>query len=93
MHVQARRPAFCAYALVSLSLFGALGSGCKSQTPSQNSGQNRPKTPAEINAQAPAPPQVAASQAVSDRLRQIASAGKLESLARPDFSDYRLHFQ
>ncbi|MBV8632589.1 MAG: L,D-transpeptidase family protein, partial [Silvibacterium sp.] len=25
--------------------------------------------------------------------RQIASSGKLDSLARPDFSDYRLHFQ
>jgi murein L,D-transpeptidase YcbB/YkuD len=93
MHVQARRLGFCAYALLSLSVFGALGSGCKSQTPSQTAGQNRPKTPAEINAQAPTPAPAAVSPALSDRLRQIASAGKLESLTRPDFSDYRLHVQ
>lgn len=93
MHVSVRRFIFCGYALFSLLLFGPLGSGCKSQTPSQTSGQNRPKTPAEINAQAPAPTPAPVSPAVSDRLRQIASEGKLASLARPDFSDYRLHFQ
>ncbi|MBV8113712.1 MAG: hypothetical protein JO300_03155, partial [Silvibacterium sp.] len=93
MHVQARRLGFCAYALLSLLVFGALESGCKSQTPSQTAGQNKPKTPAEINAQVPAPAPAPVSPALSDRLRQIASAGKLESLIRPDFSDYRLHFQ
>ena len=93
MHVPTPRLGFCAYALLSLSLFGALGSGCKSQTPSQTSGQNRPKTPAEINAQAPGPTPAPVSGTVSDRLRQIASNGKFASLARPDFSDYRLHFQ
>ena len=34
-----------------------------------------------------------ASPAVSARLQEIAAAGKLDSLDRPDFSDYRLHFQ
>ena len=91
MHVQARRPVVCAYALLPILLSGALGSGCKSQTHAQN--QNRPKTPAEINAQAPPPTPAPVSPAVSDRLREIASAGKLDSLVRPDFSDYRLHFQ
>src|SRR5246127_4926645 len=93
MHARACRLAFCTYALLALSIFGALSSGCKSQSFSQISGQNRPKAPAEINAQAPAPAPVPVSAAVSDRLREIASAGKLASLARPDFSDYRLHFQ
>jgi L,D-transpeptidase YcbB len=93
MHVPARRFGPCAYALLLISLFGFFGSGCKSQTSSQTSGQNRPKTPAEINAQAPSPTPAPVSPAVSDRLRQIASDGRLASLARPDFSDYRLHFQ
>jgi L,D-transpeptidase YcbB len=90
MHVRARRLGLCGYALLSISLFGALGSGCKSQTPS---GQNRPKTPAEINAQAPAPAQAPVPPGVSARLREIAAAGNLPSLSKPDFSDYRLHFQ
>jgi L,D-transpeptidase YcbB len=90
MHVTARRFGLCAYALLSISLFGALGSGCKSQIPP---GQNRPKTPAEINAQAPAPTPAQVSPGVSARLREIAAAGNLPSLSKPDFSDYRLHFQ
>src|SRR5271154_2664467 len=91
MHAPARRIEVCAYALLSLSLLGPLGSGCKSQTTSQ--GQNRPKTAAEINAQAPAPAPAPVSPGVSARLREIASAGTLASLSRPDFTDYRLHFQ
>jgi murein L,D-transpeptidase YcbB/YkuD len=90
MHVPARRYGFCAYALITLLLLGPFDSGCKSQT-SQNSSQQ--SKAAQINAQAPPPPQAPVPPGVSDQLRQIASAGKLAALARPDFSDYRLHFQ
>src|SRR5580704_2953165 len=93
MHVPARRFSLCTCAVFSLLLLGPLGSGCKSQTTSQGTGQAQSKTAAQINAQAPAPPPAPVPQAVSDRLREIASAGKLDSLTRPDFSDYRLHFQ
>src|SRR5271165_306108 len=93
MHAPARRFVICAYALLSLLLLGPLGSGCKSQTTSQGSGQNKPKTAAEINAQAPAPAPAAVSPGVTARLHEIAAAGNLASLTRPDFSDYRLHFQ
>jgi L,D-transpeptidase YcbB len=89
----ARRIGICAYALLSLFLFGPLWSGCKSQTTSQPPGQNRPKTAAEINAQAPPQAQAPVSPAVSARLHEIAAAGNLASLSKPDFSDYRLHFQ
>ena len=71
--------------------FGSLESGCKSQTTSQ--GQNKPKTAAEINAQAPPPTPAPVSPGVSARLHEIATAGTLASLSRPDFSDYRMHFQ
>ncbi len=93
MHVPARRFSPCTCSLLSLLLLGPLGSGCKPQTTSQNAGQAQSKTAAQINAQAPAPPPAPVPQAVSDRLRTIASAGKLDALTRPDFSDYRLHFQ
>jgi L,D-transpeptidase YcbB len=93
MHARARRIPICAYALFSLLLPGPLGSGCKSQTTSQGSGQNRRKTAAEINAQAPAPTPAPVSPGVSSRLHEIAAAGNLAALSRPDFSDYRLHFQ
>jgi murein L,D-transpeptidase YcbB/YkuD len=93
MLTSGRRIVLCAYALFSLSLFGPLGSGCKSQTASQNSNQTQPKTAAQINAQAPPQAQSPVPPGVSDRLREIASAGKLAALSRPDFSDYRLHFQ
>jgi murein L,D-transpeptidase YcbB/YkuD len=91
MHAPARRIVVCAYALFSLLLFVSLEVGCKSQTTSQ--GQNKPKTAAEINAQAPPPPPAPVSPAVSARLHEIATAGTLASLSRPDFSDYRMHFQ
>jgi len=93
MHAPARRIEVCAYALLSLSLLGPLGSGCKSQTTSQGSVQNKPKSAAEVNAQAPAPAPAAVSPGVTARLHEIAAAGNLASLTRPDFSDYRLHFQ
>jgi murein L,D-transpeptidase YcbB/YkuD len=93
MHASARRTAICAYALFSLLLLGPLGLGCKSQTTSQSSGQNKPKTAAEINAQAPPPPPAPVSPGVTARLHEIATAGTLASLSRPDFTDYRLHFQ
>ena len=93
MHAPARRIVICAYALLSLLLLGPLGSGCKSQTTAQGSGQNKPKSAAEINAQAPAPAPAAVSPGVTARLHEIAAAGNLASLTRPDFSDYRLHFQ
>ena len=93
MHVPALRLSLYTCALLSLLLLGPLGSGCKSQTTSLGAGQAQSKTAAQINAQAPAPPPAPVPQAVSDRLRTIASAGKLDSLTRPDFSDYRLHFQ
>jgi len=93
MHVPAHRFSLCTCAVFSLLLLGPSGSGCKSQTTSQGTGQAQSKTAAQINAQAPAPPPAPVPQAVSDRLREIASAGKLDSLTRPDFSDYRLHFQ
>ncbi|MFY9938243.1 MAG: L,D-transpeptidase family protein [Silvibacterium sp.] len=91
MHAPARRIVVCAYALFSLLLFVSLEVGCKSQTTSQ--GQNKPKTAAEINAQAPPPPPAPVSPGVSARLHEIATAGTLASLSRPDFSDYRMHFQ
>jgi L,D-transpeptidase YcbB len=69
-----------------------LESGCRSQTTSAP-GQNKPKTAAEINAQAPPPSPAPVSPGVPARLHEIASAGTLPSLERPDFSDYRLHFQ
>jgi murein L,D-transpeptidase YcbB/YkuD len=90
MHVPVRRNGLCAYALITLLILGPLESGCKSQT-SQNS--NQQSKAAQINAQAPPLPQAPVPQGVSDRLREIASAGKLPAMARPDFSDYRLHFQ
>ena len=93
MHAPGRRIGISTYALFLLLLFGPLGSGCKSQTTSEGSGQNRPKTAAEINAQAPAPPPAPVSPGVSARLHEIAAAGQMPSLSRPDFSDYRLHFQ
>jgi L,D-transpeptidase YcbB len=86
-----RRTRIWTYAFFSLFLLGPLGSGCKSQTTSPNTGQQR--TPAQINAQAPAPAPAPVSPGVTARLHEIASAGNLASLARPDFSDYRLHFQ
>jgi L,D-transpeptidase YcbB len=86
-----RRTRIWTYAFFSLFLLGPLGSGCKSQTTSPNTGQQR--TPAQINAQAPAPAPAPVSPGVTARLHEIASAGNLTSLARPDFSDYRLHFQ
>src|ERR1700759_3259729 len=92
MHVPARRIGICSWAIFSLVLLGPLGLGCKSQTTSPGTGQQK-KTAAQINAQAPPPPPAPVPQAVSDRLREIASAGKIDSLTRPDFSDYRLHFQ
>ena len=92
MHVSVRRIAPCAYPLFFLLLFGPMGSGCKSQTTSQDT-QNHPKTAAQINAQAPAPSPAPVSAGVSDQLRQIGAAGSLAAMARPDFSDYRLHFQ
>jgi L,D-transpeptidase YcbB len=86
-----RRTRIWTYAFFSLFLLGPLGSGCKSQTTSPNPGRQR--TPAQINAQAPAPSPAPVSPGVTARLHEIASAGNLASLARPDFSDYRLHFQ
>ncbi len=91
MHAPASRIGICAYALFSVLLLGSLESGCKSQTTSQ--GQNKPKTAAEINAQAPPPAPTPVSPGVSARLHEIAEAGKMASLSRPDFTDYRLHFQ
>ena len=93
MHAPARRLGICAYTLFSLLLLGLLESGCKSQTTSQGSGQNKPKTAAEINAQAAPPTPTPVSPGVSARLHEIAAAGKLASMDRPDFSDYRMHFQ
>ena len=93
MHAPARRLGICAYALFSLLLLGPLESGCKSQTTSQGSGQNKPKTAAEINAQAAPPTPAPVSSVVSARLHEIAAAGKLASMDRPDFTDYRMHFQ
>jgi murein L,D-transpeptidase YcbB/YkuD len=93
MHAPARRLGICAYALFSLLLLGPLESGCKSQTTSQASGQNKPKTAAEINAQAAPPTLAPVSPGVSARLQEIAAAGRLASMDRPDFSDYRMHFQ
>jgi len=93
MHDSTRRFVPGAYALFSLLLFGPLVAGCKSQTTSPASRQSRPKTAAEINAQAPAPSQVPVSPGVTARLREIAAAGNLAAMVRPDFSDYRLHFQ
>ncbi|MGA7318664.1 MAG: L,D-transpeptidase family protein [Silvibacterium sp.] len=63
------------------------------QTTSQASGQNKPKTAAEINAQAAPPTLAPVSPGVSARLQEIAAAGRLASMDRPDFSDYRMHFQ
>jgi L,D-transpeptidase YcbB len=83
MHASARR-----IALFIPVFFGLLGAGCKSQPTSQSASQK-----AQINAQAPPPPQAPVSPAVSARLHEIAAAGRLASLSRPDFSDYRLHFQ
>ena len=93
MHAPASRLGICAYALFSLLLLGPLESGCKSQTTSQGSGQNQPKTAAEINAQAAPHTPAPVSSVVSARLHEIAAAGKLASMDRPDFSDYRMHFQ
>jgi murein L,D-transpeptidase YcbB/YkuD len=59
-------------------LLCVIASGCKAQSPSQ---QSQPAVSA------------ADASAVSAQLHQIADAGKLTDLHWPDFSDYRLHFQ
>jgi L,D-transpeptidase YcbB len=61
--------------------------------------QQAADTPPQTTIHAPAPDsgnisdRPAPSPAVAARLRDVAAAGKLDSLDSPDFSDYRLHVQ
>jgi murein L,D-transpeptidase YcbB/YkuD len=71
------------------------GGGCASQTTQQPRTTDATKAGIQGNSQAtnqPAGPGADAA-AVSARLHAIATAGKLADLRRPDFSDYKLHFQ
>ena len=72
--------------------------GCKSQTPNPAPKQEQPSTAAHgavsgtaaVQSAPPTPAQV--SPAFAARLNEIAAAGQIAGMERPNFSDYKKHF-
>src|SRR5215468_5804120 len=80
-------------------LASVVATGCHSQTPAQPQKPQQPPPTAAHGAvsasaavQAAPPAQAAVSAAFAARIKEIAAAGQLAELERPNFSDYRKHF-
>ena len=83
---------------VSLLMVSIAATGCRSQTPSPAPKQEQPPSAAHgavsataaVQSRPPVPAQV--SPAFAARLKEIAAAGQIAGMERPNFSDYKKHF-
>jgi len=97
MHL-AERPRFLRHLHFYALLVSVAATGCRSETPKQVPKQEPPPSTAHGAVSASAATQAAASApaqlspSFAARLKEIAAAGQLADMERPNFSDYRKHF-
>ncbi|WP_084080278.1 L,D-transpeptidase family protein [Edaphobacter aggregans] len=83
---------------ISVLMVSIAATGCKSQTPSQapkaapppSAARGAVSATAAVQSAPPAPAQV--SPAFAARVKEIAAAGQIAGMERPNFSDYTKHF-